>query len=88
MDSKKVISYYKGCLLNSSKSKIDSDELGGVWKYIHNKNLNGAHDSKIDVQAQCPKQYTFDRPTSIFTDKQIGEQERSRSEAEDETERR
>jgi len=52
MDPKKVISHYKGCPLNSSKSKIDSYALGVVWKYIHKKNLNEAHNSLIDVKAQ------------------------------------
>ena len=43
---------YSSCKLHQTKSKIDSLELGVVWKYIKNENLNGAHDSLVDTKAQ------------------------------------
>jgi hypothetical protein len=33
-------------------SKVEAYELGVVWKYITGCNLNGAHDSMVDVVAQ------------------------------------
>jgi hypothetical protein len=48
-----VIEKYKTCPFNKTKSKIEAYELGVVWKYANNgSNLNGAHDSLIDVRAQ------------------------------------
>jgi hypothetical protein len=47
-----VIQRYKGCKLHPSKSKLESLELGCVYKFITGSNLNGAHDSLVDVQAQ------------------------------------
>lgn len=43
--------------LNKSKSNIESYELGVVWKKLHDRNLNGAHDAEADAVAQ----------TDIFT---------------------
>ena len=49
----RVIKKYKGCKLNTTKSKFYSLELGAVWKYIKGReNLNGAHDSLVDAMAQ------------------------------------
>lgn len=48
IDPLRVIKNYKGCKLNPAKSKLDSLELGCVWKHLH----NGAHDSLVDVRAQ------------------------------------
>ena len=47
MDPLKVIGHFTG-----SKSKLDSLELGVVWKYITKKNLNGTHDSLVGAKAQ------------------------------------
>ena len=48
-----TIRYYKGCKLHPSKSKLDSLELGCVWKHLNvGHNLNGAYDSLVDVKAQ------------------------------------
>ena len=52
MDPKFVIDKYSGCRLNAKHSKVESYELGVVWKYITGRNLNGAHDSLVDVVAQ------------------------------------
>ena len=40
------------CAFASTKSKLNSLELGVVWKYIMKLNLNGAHDSLVDAKAQ------------------------------------
>jgi len=52
MDPMSVIREYKGCKLNKKHSKIESYELGVVWSFIKKCNLNGAHDSLVDVKAQ------------------------------------
>ena len=53
LDPYRVISKMKTCKLHQEKSKLDSLSLGVVWKYINDgKNLNGAHDSLVDVKAQ------------------------------------
>ena len=41
--------------LHKSKSKIEGYDLGSKWKYINGHNLNGAHNSHIDVKAQIGK---------------------------------
>jgi hypothetical protein len=38
--------------MNKTKSKIDSYDVGSIWKFISNSNLNGAHDSLVDTKAQ------------------------------------
>ena len=49
----RVINKYKQCKFNPTKSKLDSLDLGAVWKYIKvGENLNGAHDILADVMAQ------------------------------------
>ncbi len=52
MNPLEVIQNYKGCKFHPTKSKLESLELGCVWKYITNRNLNGAHDSLVDAKAQ------------------------------------
>lgn len=52
LDPLHVIQNYKSCPLNPTKSKLESLELGVVWKYIKKANLNGAHDSLVDAKAQ------------------------------------
>ena len=53
MDPKAIIGHYTGCRLDPSKSGLESLELGYVWKqHITGNNLNGAHDSMVDVCAQ------------------------------------
>ena len=52
LDPYKVVSSFKSCPLNASKSKLDSYELGALWGYIHGRNLNGAHNSLVDAIAQ------------------------------------
>ena len=52
IDPLRVIRNCKGCKLHPSKSKLDSLELGCVWKFVKGQNLNGAHNSLVDVKAQ------------------------------------
>ena len=53
VDPYRAISSYASCKLNPKKSKLDSLELGVVWTHIKGgTNLNGAHDSLVDVIAQ------------------------------------
>jgi hypothetical protein len=52
IDPYHVITSFKSCPLHKSKSKIQGYDLGSVWKYINGHNLNGAHNSLIDVKAQ------------------------------------
>ena len=53
LDPYRVIAKMSSCKLNPEKSKLDSLLLGVVWKYINDgENLNGAHDSLVDVKAQ------------------------------------
>ena len=52
LDPLKVIRHYKLCALCPVKSKLESLELGSVYKFITGTNLNGAHDSLVDVKAQ------------------------------------
>ena len=54
MDPYKVMSHYSSCLLNKKRTKLDSYELGVIWKYIQvePRNLNGAHDALVDSKAQ------------------------------------
>ena len=53
MDPYEVITSYNDCPLNHLQSHLDSYELGVLWSYIHNgRNLNGAHGSLVDVEAQ------------------------------------
>jgi hypothetical protein len=46
--------HWTGCKLHPSKSKLESLELGCVWKYITGCNLNGAH-SMVDVIVQTDR---------------------------------
>ena len=49
----RVIRRYKGFNLNPTKIKLDSLELGAVWKYIKvGENINGYHNSLVDVMVQ------------------------------------
>ena len=52
LDPYRVISSYKMCQLHPTKSKLPSLSLGVVWKHLNGANLNGAHDSLVDVKAQ------------------------------------
>jgi hypothetical protein len=53
IDPYRVIEKYKSCVFNKMKSKIKAYKLGVIWKYANNgTNLNGAHDSLVDVCAQ------------------------------------
>ena len=52
IDPYNVVTHYASCKLIRSKSKLDSYELGIVWKYLNKVNLNGAHDSLVDTKAQ------------------------------------
>ncbi len=53
MDPYHVITSFKSCPLNKSNSKLDGYDLGSVWKFVNNgRNLNGAHNSLINVKAQ------------------------------------
>ena len=52
LDPYKVVSEYKTCPFHPSKSKLEKLELGAVWKHLMGQNLNGAHNSLVDVKAQ------------------------------------
>lgn len=52
MDPIEVIKNYRSCSIHPSKSRLDSLELGVVYKFVTGYNLNGAHDSSVDVKAQ------------------------------------
>jgi hypothetical protein len=55
MDPYKIMDKYKTCKLNKKFTRLDSYELGIMWKYIQLpaiRNLNGAHDSLVDTKAQ------------------------------------
>ena len=48
-----AINKYEGCKINPTKSKLDSPEIGAVWKYIKGgENLNRSHYSLVDVMSQ------------------------------------
>jgi len=51
LDPLKVISQYRSCKLNKSKSFIESYSLGVVRKYIKRRPLEGAHNSLVDAKA-------------------------------------
>ncbi len=40
IDPYRVITSFKLCLLNKSKSKLEGYDLGSMWKYIKGQNLN------------------------------------------------
>jgi hypothetical protein len=62
MDPYRVISSFKSCPLNKSKSKLDRYDLGSVWKFVNDgRNLNGAHNSLVDVKATCDDKYVYQR---------------------------
>ena len=49
----RVIKKYKRCKRNPTKSKLDSLDIGAVWKYVKGgENPNGTHDSLVDSMAQ------------------------------------
>jgi hypothetical protein len=52
LDPYKIITEYKSCPFHQSKSKLEKLELGAVWKHLMGQNLNGAHNSLVDVRAQ------------------------------------
>jgi hypothetical protein len=52
IDPFRVVAYFKTCPMNKTKTKIKSYDVGSVWKFISNSNLNGAHDSLVDTKAQ------------------------------------
>jgi hypothetical protein len=52
LDPLKVIGEYSRCPLHKSRSKLEPLEVGCVWKCISGNNLNGGHDSLVDVPAQ------------------------------------
>ena len=53
IDPYQVIGNCGLCSLNEKKSKLDSYEIGVIWKYINDgHNLNGAHDNMLDTKAQ------------------------------------
>lgn len=52
IDPYRLIMEYESCLLHPKHSKVESLELGVVWKHIMGRNLNEAHDSLVDAKAQ------------------------------------
>ena len=87
LDPLKVIKHFKGCKFNPQHSKLDSLELGMVWKHMNGGgiNLNGAHDSLVDAKAQSDiivhpsfvpylnKSASIDEITEIFSRTKIRE---------------
>jgi hypothetical protein len=59
IDPYQVVSYFKSCPMNKTKSKIDSYGVGSVWKFISNTNLNGAHNSLVEQKEQLRKLGNF-----------------------------
>ncbi len=52
IDPYHVITSFKLCPLHKSKSKLEGYDLGSVWKYIKDQNLNGAHNSLIECKGE------------------------------------
>ncbi len=52
IDPYRLITGFKLCPLDKSKSKLEGYDLGSMWKYFEGQNLNGAHNSLVDVKAQ------------------------------------
>jgi hypothetical protein len=47
-----VVSYFKTCPMNKTKSKIDLYNVESIWKFISNTNLNGSYNSLVDSKDQ------------------------------------
>jgi hypothetical protein len=47
-----VIPGFKLCPLHKLKSKLEGYDLGSMWKYTKSQNMNGAHNSLVDIKAQ------------------------------------
>ena len=45
-----VIHKHTGCKFNPAKSKLQSLSIGFVYKYIYNKELEGAYNSLVDTK--------------------------------------
>jgi hypothetical protein len=53
IDPCRVISKYKSCGLNKTKTNMQGHALGVVWSYIHcGQCPENAHDSIVDAKAQ------------------------------------
>ena len=53
IDLYQVIGNYGSCPSRKKKSKLDSYDIGVIWKYINNKeNLNKAHNKMMETKAQ------------------------------------
>ena len=52
MDPLEIIRRHPGCKFHPNKFKLESLSLGYVYRYIHGKDLVGAHNSLIDAKAQ------------------------------------
>ncbi len=52
LDPLAVIQKYKSCPLNKAKSKLESLELGAVYHYLFNSDIDNAHNSLADAIAQ------------------------------------
>ncbi len=52
IDPYDMIKKYTSIPVHPKHSKIESLELGSVWKYLFGRNLNGAHNSLNDAKAQ------------------------------------
>ena len=51
MDPLEIIRRHPGCKFHPNKSKLESLSLGDVYRYMHDKDLVGAHNSLIDAKA-------------------------------------
>jgi hypothetical protein len=53
IDTGHVITKYKSCTLNETKSKTQGHTLGVIWSYIHGGQcLENTHNSMVDAKAQ------------------------------------
>jgi hypothetical protein len=54
IDPYRVIEAYSSCAINKKTSKLETYQLGTVWKYLHpdHYNFNNGHNSQDDVVAQ------------------------------------
>ena len=52
IDPYRLITKYTSMKVNPKHSKIESLELGSVWKFLFGRNFNGAHNSLVDSIGQ------------------------------------
>ena len=52
MDPLEITRRHPGCKFHLNKSKLESLSLSYVYRYIHNKDLECAHNSLVDSKAE------------------------------------